>query len=311
MAKITGSRFPVDQCALNTNYGPRAVEHLICPVCQDLLDNPLATPCDHHFCRSCCENLMKSGIQTCPLCNKQTYGSSGKKDDDGRAVDTWLFSDPNKSFIRILEGTPMVCSNDGCEEVIPLGEFPQHLASHCTQRIVPCVYDGCQTYIKAVELEVHMKTCPHRTVHCACCNETVTGGCEVWLCSAGCIGNLRNFYKEERSKIQQESRLEKNCMANCIQLLQWQLLEAQRQVQSLKAELQARISGDCKRKRVSDDIIQHNAAATKSGSPTISISPENAASPERQEERQQDFAIDWTKMETALLAPEKSLGNLN
>lgn len=252
--RVPGSRFSVDQCALYASYGSKAVEHLLCAVCHDILDDPLVTPCDHHFCRSCCDSLRRSQIKTCPLCNKPTFASTGKRDAEGKLVESWLFSEPSKSFLRILEGTPMMCRNDGCHQMVPLGEYLHHVENQCDYRWVQCGFDNCHEKIRACDLANHMKGCCCRTVRCACCNETVVGGCEIPLCSPQCISDLRTYFKSERSKILevreftnscnmpsgylvQESRLEKNCMTNCIQLLQWQLLEAQRQIQSLKAEL--------------------------------------------------------------------------
>ncbi|CAH3174493.1 unnamed protein product [Porites lobata] len=53
-------------------YGSRsegAEENFSCPVCLEILENPISIPCGHTFCRDClssCENA--SGSSTCPVC---------------------------------------------------------------------------------------------------------------------------------------------------------------------------------------------------------------------------------------------------
>ncbi|KAK3738685.1 hypothetical protein QZH41_020335, partial [Actinostola sp. cb2023] len=51
-------------------------EHLICPVCLDLLYEPLFCPCDHVFCDTCLRLLnskCRKSVPRCPLCRKSLH----------------------------------------------------------------------------------------------------------------------------------------------------------------------------------------------------------------------------------------------
>lgn len=44
------------------------LHHLICPICLDMLQNPVTTTCGHTFCKICVDNHSRSNGQVCPLC---------------------------------------------------------------------------------------------------------------------------------------------------------------------------------------------------------------------------------------------------
>jgi len=41
---------------------------LICPICFDLCNPPIITPCGHTTCRNCVDRWLSSGRRTCPSC---------------------------------------------------------------------------------------------------------------------------------------------------------------------------------------------------------------------------------------------------
>ena len=48
-----------------------SVENLSCPICLEVLNCPVSTPCGHNFCRACIETSWRGKFSyTCPLCNK-------------------------------------------------------------------------------------------------------------------------------------------------------------------------------------------------------------------------------------------------
>ena len=42
-----------------------------CPVCYDLIREPVVFPCDHEVCRECFDHSLKTANFCCPLCRKR------------------------------------------------------------------------------------------------------------------------------------------------------------------------------------------------------------------------------------------------
>eukprot|EP00419_Tripos_fusus_P063280 CAMPEP_0172927714 /NCGR_PEP_ID=MMETSP1075-20121228/217607_1 /TAXON_ID=2916 /ORGANISM="Ceratium fusus, Strain PA161109" /LENGTH=399 /DNA_ID=CAMNT_0013788983 /DNA_START=71 /DNA_END=1270 /DNA_ORIENTATION=+ len=49
-----------------------------CPLCLDLLLDPVSTPCKHNFCRSCIVRAFESGHISCPVCRAELKGFNPK-----------------------------------------------------------------------------------------------------------------------------------------------------------------------------------------------------------------------------------------
>lgn len=49
-------------------------EQLQCPICLDLFNQPVSTPCGHNFCRDCINTYwQKSVLSQCPMCKQRFY----------------------------------------------------------------------------------------------------------------------------------------------------------------------------------------------------------------------------------------------
>uniref|UniRef100_UPI0037E826CA zinc-binding protein A33-like n=1 Tax=Semicossyphus pulcher TaxID=241346 RepID=UPI0037E826CA len=49
-------------------------EQLLCPICLDLLNQPVSTPCGHNFCRECIQGYWQSAnLSQCPMCRQKFY----------------------------------------------------------------------------------------------------------------------------------------------------------------------------------------------------------------------------------------------
>uniref|UniRef100_A0A3Q3G6V7 G protein-coupled receptor 156 n=1 Tax=Labrus bergylta TaxID=56723 RepID=A0A3Q3G6V7_9LABR len=64
----------------NMNHGMASAdsvlseEQLLCPICLDLLNLPVSTPCGHNFCRDCIQGYWQSAnLSQCPVCKQKFY----------------------------------------------------------------------------------------------------------------------------------------------------------------------------------------------------------------------------------------------
>ncbi|XP_030614268.1 probable G-protein coupled receptor 156 [Archocentrus centrarchus] len=49
-------------------------EQLLCPICLDLFNQPVSTPCGHNFCKECLQRYWQSSnIPQCPMCKHKLY----------------------------------------------------------------------------------------------------------------------------------------------------------------------------------------------------------------------------------------------
>lgn len=44
---------------------------LNCPICKEILNEPVTLPCSHNFCKNCIETSIKVVCQQCPCCRKR------------------------------------------------------------------------------------------------------------------------------------------------------------------------------------------------------------------------------------------------
>lgn len=51
-----------------------SAEQLLCPICLDLFNQPVSTPCGHNFCRDCIQGYWQSAnLSQCPMCKHKFY----------------------------------------------------------------------------------------------------------------------------------------------------------------------------------------------------------------------------------------------
>ena len=64
-----------------------SVADFLCPVCLQLLIEPVVMPCNHELCRDCFRQNVEEANLVCPLCRKRISSWARKSARDGTLVD--------------------------------------------------------------------------------------------------------------------------------------------------------------------------------------------------------------------------------
>ena len=108
-------------------------EHLICPVCLDVFDDPTTALCGHTCCYSCWYSLGKQSLATpkeikCPSC-RQCFQALGLI-----SFSTFIVQMTGKTMIHnytiknIIDNWLTACPRSGCQEVVSFSLRDAHYA---------------------------------------------------------------------------------------------------------------------------------------------------------------------------------------
>ena len=120
------------------------LETLQCPVCFDIVLEPVQTSCGHLFCKRCVQR-----VGTCFVCRKRF---------------TSMPDHFNNRRVRSLR-VKCPCTANGCKWVGDLGDVVDHEAARCEFQPKPCPYCDFIT-VQKVELQKHLDTCDSHTFPC-------------------------------------------------------------------------------------------------------------------------------------------------
>lgn len=166
------------------------LKDLTCSICNDLVWDPLSTPCQHIFCSVCIQNMYEHD-STCPTCQEPINSKEDLKllsDANHFAWDVLgsliVYCPKNRKAgcpwrgaynqaKKHLEGCPLektTCSN--CTESMVRGFMTEHKKYHCPSRILPC--NACQRKIPFKNLSNHKKDeCLEQRIACKQCGDMV------------------------------------------------------------------------------------------------------------------------------------------
>ena len=146
-------------------------KNFFCPICQDVLKDPVQCHNEHYFCKACMTQHLKNS-QTCPVCMEKVTKKTLTK--------------PTRIVTNYLDGLIINCdhSERGCTKLIQLGRLEAHNRT-CKYKPVTCPNEKCAKILNLADLEQHRsELCEYRQVHCEECSE---GMSFKKYCKHGCV----------------------------------------------------------------------------------------------------------------------------
>ena len=181
------------------------LSELQCPICQEILLNPLQTTCGHLFCKHCLLEALQRRPRDCPLCrqrhsymkdafNHRKIGNLQVKCPNHAKGCTWvgILSNAEDHASTGCELETVACPK-GCDSEMLRKDITEHVQEHCQYRTYTCQYCGkegqfirivghhlrrckllplscpneCgETKIPRYNMPKHAKICPYEVVRC-------------------------------------------------------------------------------------------------------------------------------------------------
>ena len=136
-------------------------KNFFCPICTDVLKDPVQCHNQHYFCRSCITKHLENS-QTCPICMEKLTQEA--------------LSKPPRIVQDYLDGLVINCehSERGCANLVELGRLEAHV-SECVYRPVTCPNEKCDAIVNQADLDEHTsEVCEYREVYCEECDDKMS-----------------------------------------------------------------------------------------------------------------------------------------
>lgn len=132
---------------------PEDVTNLLCPICEEVVEDARLDQCSHTFCYNCISNSLKKE-DVCPISKNEIKESN--------LIKVFMFAD-------VLGSKDVRCSFTECEWKGKFNDFLIHRAKDCQFREIGCTNNNCSVKVKRKDLEDHLQKCVYAEANCDYC----------------------------------------------------------------------------------------------------------------------------------------------
>eukprot|EP01112_Ceratiomyxa_fruticulosa_P020595 TRINITY_DN705_c0_g1_i2.p1 TRINITY_DN705_c0_g1~~TRINITY_DN705_c0_g1_i2.p1 ORF type:complete len:350 (-),score=45.17 TRINITY_DN705_c0_g1_i2:326-1375(-) len=140
-------------------------DNLICPICWDVMGNPVDTPCQHTYCSKCIIKAIEEGSKQCSKCRTPIKVKSLKP----------------ASFVlkSVIYNQTAFCDHKStenetqCEWSGPWANLESHLKNDCFFEKVSCGFNCWESVLRKDYEHHQLSTCVNRNKACKYCKELV------------------------------------------------------------------------------------------------------------------------------------------
>lgn len=129
-----------------------------CPLCLDLLWEPVSTSCKHNFCKGCIERHFATAKTSCPLCRKELANAAGGRSSSAmmKTVTAWP-----ECALSLLGNLQVHCreKEQGCEWKGAYEDVAAHQSRTCEWRMWTCPRCPFTVAFKDEQRKHHEATC--------------------------------------------------------------------------------------------------------------------------------------------------------
>lgn len=157
-------------------------DFLICPLCMDVLREPVQCPNGHCFCRACITQSLESR-EECPNCRiplsthqlsislllRKLIGERRVRCSGGSTNGFSTYETVDEALARDLRCSRAFTVTQGCTWIGQLQYLDSHRQNECQYRMIECPNDGCSTKLCYILLNDHLSQCLFRSIQCEHC----------------------------------------------------------------------------------------------------------------------------------------------
>lgn len=201
-------------------------EGLLCCICRDVLEDPVQSPCEHAYCKTCIEAWLVHETR-CPEDRKPLALSNLKP------LFRYMKNDLNQLQIKCVNCIV------GCNHVSSL-EFVANHELSCDYGEMECPNDRCHVSITRKDISQHLSVCEFRTKDCP-------NGCGLTMITPedsnhSCIAELKTCIDILRSEMATKAEEQRHEMELRLNMQRGHMVQKQAGMQSQIEELQSEMS---------------------------------------------------------------------